>query len=315
MDIFIVAQQMIMLFAMICVGILLTRLNWITPEVSSKLSTITVYLFNPFLTIDSVIGQSIKSTGSLFWQNLALVFLFYIVLFVAGWIIIFLIHPEKSDADKYRMLTLFPNCGFMGIPVVSSLLGKQYVIYVAIYMLIYNVIIYTYGVHLVLHSCDAYAEGQNKKSMKSLAKTLLLNPGLISSAIALAIFFGDIRIPNVISSFCTYMGNPCIPVSMLLIGYSVATADFARIVKNVRMYFYIALRMLALPILCSLLVSLLPLDETMKRVFLILISMPAGSMTAIIAQEYGGDNKFMAGGIVLTTIASLITLPVVSIFF
>ena len=335
MDIIIVAQQMLMLSAMMAVGFIITKLEWINDDTSLRLSKLTSCIFNPLLVVNSVIGQDISKTGSLFWENLGLVFVFYLILFIAGWIINPIIRTPKTDAEKFRMLTLFPNCGFMGIPVIASLLGNEYVIYVAIYMLFYNVILYTYGISMVkasvskMHTTSSatfdactitasnintHNNGLSSTKRKSVLRTLLLNPGLISSVFALILFFCGITLPKTVNSFIGYMSAPCIPISMMLIGHSIAKADLVRIIKNLRLYLYIILRQIALPIACCFLVRLLPFDTENKMLFIILLSMPAGSMTAIITKEYGGDSEFISSGIVLTTITSLVTLPFVSLF-
>ncbi len=335
MDIIIVAQQMLMLSAMMAVGFIITKLGWINDDTSLRLSKLTSCIFNPLLVVNSVIGQDISKTGSLFWENLSLVFIFYLVLFIAGWIINPIIRTPKTDSEKFRMLTLFPNCGFMGIPVIASLLGNEYVIYVAIYMLFYNVILYTYGVHMVKSSVskkqalssstsdtdtsitsnnNTHNNGLSSTKRMSVLRTLIFNPGLISSVFALILFFCGVTLPQTVNSFIGYMSAPCIPISMMLIGNSIAKADLIKIIRNLRLYLYIILRQIVLPIACCFLVRLLPFDTEIKMLFIILLSMPAGSMTAIITKEYGGDSEFISSGIVLTTITSLVTLPFVSLF-
>ena len=152
MDIFVAAGQMLVLFAMMFTGYFLARRDWINDSLSSALSRLVVNIFNPFLMISSVFGQSLKQSGPLFWQNLVLVVIFYLLLFLAGFFIVFVLRPTSQMAPIYKLLTLLPNCGFMGIPIVSSLLGAQYIIYVAVYMLVFNLIIYTYGISLVRRS-------------------------------------------------------------------------------------------------------------------------------------------------------------------
>ncbi len=313
MDLLLVAQQMLILFAMMLVGYVIFKLHLVTEEVTSKLSSLVVMIFNPFLTLSSVFGRSISSTGNAFWENLVLVGLFYIILFIAGFIVLWILRPDSTESPIFRLLTLLPNCGFMGIPVVSSLLGKEYVIYVAIYMLFYNIILYTYGIYLVRRSAPAgsgYALGGRKT-----LRAILCNPGVLSAAIALILFFGDITPPTGIQTFCTYMGNPCVPLSMMLIGCSLAASPITSMLKNIRMYGFILIKMLILPILCSFITALLPFDNDILTLFLIMLSMPAGSMVVMVTEEYKGNTQCATNGVVLSTLASIITIPIVSLFF
>ena len=313
MNLLLVAQQMLILFGMMATGYLLWRIGWIDQNTSSRLSGLVVNIFNPFLTISSVLGKSLVSTGVVFWENLFLVILFYVILAAGGFLVLLLIRPDSTEAPIYRMLTLLPNCGFMGIPVVSSLLGREYIIYVAIYMLVYNIIIYTYGIHLVRKS-NPSSQASKKESLWKKIQLIGLNPGVISALLALVLFFTGVPVPEGIQLFCNYMGNPCIPLSMMLTGCSVAAANIPELLKDYRRYGFLFIKMLFIPIVCSFLIRFFPFDGTILKLFIIMLSMPAGSLVVLITQEYGGKTDCAAAGVVLSTVVSLVTIPVVTLF-
>ena len=314
MDLFLVARQMLVLFGMMLIGFLIFHLHWLEQDTVSRLSRLVVNIFNPFLTISSVFGKSYAATGSLFWENLLLVGIFYGILFVAGILLVVLIRPEKADSPIYRLMTLLPNCGFMGIPVVSALLGKQYIIYVAIYMLAYNIIIYTYGIHLVTKEKKCREKETRPRDFLRKLRPIFLNSGVIASVIALILFFGDFTVPESVESFCNYMGNPCIPLSMMLIGCSLAAANIPAMLKNIRLYGFLLLKMLLVPISCTLLIRHLPFDPAILKLFILMLSMPAGSMVVLVTEEYGGRTECAASGVALSTLVSIITIPIVSLF-
>ena len=106
MDIFVAAGQMLVLFAMMFTGYFLARRDWINDSLSSALSRLVVNIFNPFLMISSVFGQSLKQSGPLFWENLVLVGIFYLLLFLAGFFIVFVLRPTSQTAPIYKLLTL-----------------------------------------------------------------------------------------------------------------------------------------------------------------------------------------------------------------
>lgn len=314
MDFFIVARQMLILFGMMLTGTLIFRINKIGQDTVSKLSGLVVTIFNPFLTISSVFGKSYASTGNLFWENLLLVVIFYGILFVAGLVLVIIIRPSRSDSPIYRLMTLLPNCGFMGIPIVSSLLGREYIIYVAIYMLAYNIIIYTYGIFLVKKSRQEDKKTREKTSLVKQLRPLFLNSGVIASLLALLFFFGGFPVPEGVKDFCSYMGNPCIPLSMMLIGCSLAAANFSAMLKNIRLYGFLLLKMLVVPISCTLLIRNLPFDPAILTLFILMLAMPAGSMVVLVTEEYGGRTECAASGVALSTLFSIVSIPVVSAF-
>lgn len=311
MDVFLVTKQMMILFSMIAIGYMVYRLNGLGEDSASRLSGLVVNIFNPFLMISSVFGKSFSSTGNLFWENLILVGIFYLILFLAGFLLVALLRPDSAESPVYRLLTLLPNCGFMGIPVVSSLLGTQYIIYVAVYMLAYNIILYTYGIYLVRKGNPGNVP---PTTFFQKIRPIIFNPGVIASVIALFIFFSGIPVADGVQSFCCYMGNPCIPLSMLLIGCSLASSNILSMLKKVKIYGFLLFKMLMIPIACTFLARLLPFDNMILKLFLLMLSMPAGSMVVLVAEKYGGKEDCAAGGVVLSTLASIITIPVVSIF-
>lgn len=313
MNLLLVTEQMLILFGMMAAGFLLWRIKWIDQNTFSRLSSLVVNIFNPFLTIYSVFGKSLATTGKVFWENLFLVGLFYVILTAAGFLIVFVIRPDSAEAPVYRMLTLLPNCGFMGIPVVSSLLGTDYVIYVAIYMLVYNIIMYTYGIHLVRKSNPHSAQDKNIPLWHKV-RPIVLNPGFLSAVLALVLFFTGIPVPEGIQQFCGYMGNPCVPLSMMLIGCSVASANIGELTKDLRRYGFLFIKMLLVPIAFTFFIRLLPFDDMILKLFIIMLSMPAGSMVVLITQEYGGKTDCAAAGVVSSTIVSLLTIPIVTLF-
>lgn len=315
MNIFLVAQQMLILFSLMAAGYLLRKIRWIDEAGASRLSFLVVNVFNPFLVISSVFGKTLSSSGTVFWENLILIFLFYLILLVAGFVFVVAVRADASEAAVYRMLTLLPNCGFMGIPVVASLLGTEYVIYVAVYMLAYNIILYTYGIQLVRKGKPtAPGEILQKSSFSESLRSIFLNFGVVSSLAALLLFFLGIPVPDGIQTFCDYMGSPCIPLSMMLIGSSVAGANLPSLLKGWRVYAFVFVKLLVIPILCTFLIRILPFDATILKLFVILLSMPAGSMVVLVTQEYDGNLPCATGGVILSTLASIITIPVVTLF-
>ncbi len=315
MDIFVVAQQMLILFAMMAIGFFLYKIKWINDENYSFLSRLVVTIFNPLLMIHGIFGKSLAETGHVFWENLLMVFLCYTILFVAGFLLVTLLRPAKDERAVYRLMVLLPNCGFMGIPLVSSLLGQDYLIYVTIYMLTYNIIIYTYGIYLIRKSArESSGQEISRPTLWETFRPVLLNSGVITSVIALILFFGDVPVHDSIRTLCGYLGNPCIPLSMILIGASLAANDLPKLIKNVRMYGFILWKMLLVPISCCFLIRILPFDDMICKLFIIMLSLPAGSLVVLVTEQNRGNKACASCGVALSTLASILTIPVVALF-
>lgn len=321
MNIFTVFQQMLILFSIMAIGIWGRKKNYISKTTSTQLSFLVINVFNPVLTIYSVLGQSLVSTGSMFYQNLVLIGFFYLILFIAGILFNLIIKPAKNEKSIYRMLMLFPNIGFMGIPVVSALLGSEYIIYVAIYMLVYNLLFYTIGISLAKKSAKKedipYTEQKKSRTKNNKWKNfqqLFFNPGIISSVIALIVFFFQIPVPDSICSLLNYLGMPCVPLSMILIGCSVADCNLKTILQNKYAYLYTIFKTLILPISFAFLSRCIPFDKNILTLFIIMASMPAGTLVALAVEQYNSESSCATDCIIFSTLALLFTLPIVSLF-
>ena len=314
MNVQIILSQMLMLFAMMLIGYFLWKKQWLDEPANQKLSKIVVNIFNPMLVVYGVLGKSSGKDMGLVAQNLFLMLLFYLLLIVFGILFVWILRPKKSEGYVYWMMTIFPNVGFMGIPVISSIFGMESVIYIAFYMLGYNLLLYTLGIVLA-RKAAADREGRQMQEIKQGGQwKRIFNVGVLASITAILIFMFQISVPAPVVTFFDYMGNATIPLSMILIGVSIAKADMKNIFTNVKMYFYTGIRMILFPILVISLMKGMSFDPVVFGVFALELAMPVGSIITLIAKENGADETCSTNGIVLSTLVSILTIPIVCMF-
>ena len=288
--------------------------QWLDEPANQKLSKIVVNIFNPMLVVYGVLGKSSGKDMGLVVQNLFLMLLFYLLLIVFGILFVWILRPKKSEGYVYWMMTIFPNVGFMGIPVISSIFGMESVIYIAFYMLGYNLLLYTLGIVLA-RKAAADREGRQMQEIKQGGQwKRIFNVGVLASITAILIFMFQISVPAPVVTFFDYMGNATIPLSMILIGVSIAKADMKNIFTNVKMYFYTGIRMILFPILVISLMKGMSFDPVVFGVFALELAMPVGSIITLIAKENGADETCSTNGIVLSTLVSILTIPIVCMF-
>lgn len=305
----IVLQQMLVLFSMMAIGAFLWKKNWIDAKGQKALSKMVVNIFNPLLLIYSISGYDFEKSTMNVGQNMIFVMIYFVMLFLTGIVVTFLLRLKKPQKNFYQMMMLFSNIGFVGIPIVTALLGREYVLYIAFYTLVYNVLLYTYGIYLAIKS--NVDEGGTSVSFPIKR---IVNPGVVGCLVSILIFLCRIEIPAPVETFLDYMGNTCIPLSMILIGISVAQMEFSKLFSNVKMYVFLAIKMLAIPICAALICRQLPVDAGVYKVFVIECAVPIGSIITLIAQEYGAEDDSATIGIVLSTLLSVVTIPIVAIF-
>lgn len=315
MDIGIIFGQMLVLLAMMLIGVFVYKKNWIGAQGEGNISKLVVNVLNPFLVVSGVLGDTDAISRDKIVGNLQLVILYYVIAIVFGVLLAWLLHPPKHLRSIYTLMATFSNLGFMGIPVARSLYGSEGVVYVSFYILIYNVIVYTYGMSLARRAARE-KNGLDTAGGSDIATSLkrIVNPGVVAALLALVIFAAGIKIPAPVVSLCNYMGDATIPLSMMMIGVSIAKADLCSYIKDVRMYLFIVLRMVALPIFIALAMKNLGFDAVVFGVFIIELAMPIGSIIGLFAKECGADDAYCMKGTVLSTLASIFTIPIVGLF-
>lgn len=314
MDIGIIFGQMLVLMAMMLTGAFVYKKKWLGEEGSANISKLVVNVFNPLLVIGGVLGDTDAISHDKIVGNLQLVVLYYVIAIIFGILLAWVLHPPKNLKSIYVLMATFSNLGFMGIPVAKSLYGSEGVVYVSFYILLYNVIVYTYGMSLARRAA-LEKNGRDSAEKVSLVVSLkrMINPGVVAALLALIIFAAGIKVPAPVVSLCEYMGDTTIPLSMM-IGVSIAKSDLKSYLKDVRMYVFILLRMVAVPIAVALLMRNMGFDSVVLGVFIVELAMPIGSVIGLFAKECGADDAYCMKGTVLSTLASIITIPLVGMF-
>ena len=220
-------------------------------------------------------------------------------IFIAAGMILSPFFDKAPDQRKiFQMMFVFSNLGFIGIPVVGSILGTQYVVYVTEFLLLYTIVFYTYGVALM----------DGKFSLSSLKA--MVNPGLISGLAAVLIIVLNIPLPGFLMTAVTYLGNVTSPMALVAVGFALAHTDPKRIFCQPKLYVFSAVKLLALPLLMLPLVRLATDDAALLSVCMVMFGMPIGNMPLILGNQKGIDGSTCSAAIILTTILCVFTIPV-----
>lgn len=204
------------------------------------------------------------------------------------------------------MMTVFSNIAFMGFPVIAALYGNGALLYAALFTIPYNVLIYTYGI-------AALQTGEKKGSFKeSVSLGRILNVGVIACVLTMVIYLCSIPVPAFIKSTITNLSNLTAPLSMMVIGASLATIDLKKLFTDARLLLFSFFKLLVIPIIGMLIIRQFVESEVICGVCMVMLATPVGSMTAMLAQQYDGDYEMASRGVMLTTVLSVVTMPLVS---
>ncbi len=314
MSITVVLQQMVIIFILIGIGIILYRRKMLSEEGSKQISGLIINVTNPALLICSALDDGPKASLS----DLGIAFATYAAIFAiligAGFLLPYILRVPKSLHYAYQMLTVFGNVGFIGIPLASAVLGSESLIFVSIFNLLFNLLIYTFGISLLQRAAarqgttlpaDQFTSGRLKK---------LVNAGTISALLTIIFYLADFNIPTIISSSLTYAGRTTTFLSMLVLGVSVAQMAPKDIFTHPKLYAFTIIRQIMLPIGFTLLLNLFIKEALIVNTAALMLSVPAGNMPLMLSKQLHIDESTISQGIILTTVLSLITIPIVTLF-
>lgn len=306
---------MMIIFILIMAGATLFRKSMLSADSSKQISGLITNLCNPALLICSAFTDEPKASTSQLLTGALIVVLSYAILILCSYLIPYVLRVPREEHFAYHLITIYGNVGFIGIPLASAVLGASSLIYVSLNNLAYNILIYTQGIATIKKA----AQQQEKQTEGSFSRLLtgfkkFINVGTISALLTIVLYISDIKLPVLFSDTLDYIGRSTTFLSMLVLGVSVAQMPIKEIFSDGKLYFHVALRMILLPIACSFLFGLITDNALIISTTTLMLAVPAGNMPLIFSQKYGLESQTISRGIILSTLLSLLTIPIVSLF-
>lgn len=290
-------QQMLILFFVMILGFIMARKKIIDKHVSKSLSWITVNVANPALIISGSQGNSVEGRELIF--VLALAFGLFFVMIIFAELIIPLFRLQKDDSGIYKVLLIFSNMGFMGFPIISAVYGNKGLLYAAVFLLPFNILIYTYGI---------FCMSQQKISLVNKLKNLF-NIGLVAGLISLVLAIENISLPNIVCQIIDLLSGLIAPLSMMVIGASFTDISIKKLFCDIKMIILTIIKLILIPLVGIFIIRLITNNALLQGVCFIVLAVPSGSMVAMLAQQYDSNYLTASKGVAITTIFSVITMP------
>lgn len=291
-----VGQQVLILFILIGVGFIFGKTKVFSDNGIKSLTDLVLYIVCPSVVIDAF-NREFDYT---LLKNLLITVGFSVVAHLIPIILSYIFIHEKDKARQrvLRFGSVFSNCGFMSLPLQQALLGDDGVFYGAVFVAVFNLLCWTYG--LITMSGD----------IKQLSpKKIAINPGIIGVVIGMAIFFSGISLPQVISKPINYFAALNTPLPMFIIGYHFSKSNIVSTLKDRALYMALFIRLILSPVLLTALMYFTKTDSTIFIACTIAAAAPTAAITTMFSSKYGGDTDLSVNLVSLGTLLSLITIP------
>jgi len=295
------------LFVIVIVGYMAGKLGYMGGEFDRKLSSLVINWTCPALILSSAMTGDLPDRRFIL-PLLAISVVTYLVLTgVAFWLPRFLTR-RKDDEGVVGFAMMFGNVGFMGYPVVASIFGHEAVFYAAVLNVVNTFAVFTVGTILVTGKGEVEGPRFQKKVLYS---TPMLSAYLTMLIVALEID----NIPACISQPLTMIGDITVPAALLIIGSSMSQLPLRALMGNATVYITTVMRLVVVPVAMYFLCLLLGFDPYVVNINTVVIAMPVATYGTILCLKYNRDTSLMAEVTFITTLLSMITIPLLVMMF
>lgn len=303
--------QVVTMFLLAAVGFVMFRTGKISQEGSKALGNILIFLSLPCVIINSfLVERTQEAVTGLLVSTLAAAILIALSVFVSRLLL------GRNAIDNFA--SSFSNPGFFGAPLIIASIGEQGVFFIAAFIAFLNLMQWTYGVFL-LETSDEHgllpAKGASRSGgmkVSALAMRLVKAPFMVAILIGLVLFLTAAPLPGVLKKCVSSIAGLNTPLAMFTIGIYMAQTDILKMFTRKRLYWVASVRMVIIPLLSLALLSLLPGSMgNLKLAMLIAAACPVGSNVAVYAQLHNRDYPYAVETVVISTLLSIITLPLI----
>lgn len=300
-------EVMITLFVIVVVGYAAGKLGYMGGDFDRKLSSLVINWTCPALILSSSMTGDLPDRQYIL-PLLGISVLTYVVLTALAWGFSRLLTKRIEHRGILSFAMVFGNVGFMGYPVVASIFGHQAVFYAAVLNVVNTFAVFTIGTMMITGGEGSDRERFNKKVLYS---TPMLSAYLSMLIVALGIDY----IPGYVSQPLTMIGNITVPAALLIIGSSMSQLPLRALLGTPIVYATTLLRLAVLPLGVHFLCRALGFDPFVTNINTVVIAMPVATYGTILCLKYGRDTTLIAELTFITTLLSMLTIPLLVILF
>ena len=298
---------MLTLFAIVVVGYVAGKLGYMGGTFDKRLSKLVVDITCPALILSSAMTGQLPDRR-LILPLLAISVVTYALLTAVAWVLPRYMTRRKEWEGAVGFAVMFGNVGFMGYPVVASVFGYEAVFYAAVLNVVNTFAVFTVGTMLIT--------GNGKVDGPRFQKKVLYSTPMLSAYLTMLIVALEIdNVPAFVSQPLTMIGNITVPAALLIIGSSMSQLPLRALMGNKTVYVTTFLRLGAVPVSMYFLCSLLGFDAYVVNINTVVIAMPVATYGTILCLRHNRDTTLMSEVTFITTVLSMITIPLLVMLF
>jgi len=295
------------LFALVVVGYIAGKLGYLGGDFDRQLSRLVINITCPALILSSAMNGTLPDRRYIL-PLLGISAITYLILTGVALLLPRYMTTKQEDEGTVGFALMFGNVGFMGYPVVASIFGHQAVFYAAVLNVVNTFAVFTVGTILIT--------GKNEVEGHRFQKKVLYSTPMLAAYLTMLIVALEIEnIPTVISQPLTMLGNITVPAALLIIGSSMSQLSLRMMLGNRTVYLTTFMRLLVVPLSMFYLCRAIGFSEAVVHINTVVIAMPVATYGTILCLRHEKDATLMTEVTFITTLFSMLTIPLLVMFF
>lgn len=291
-------EMLVLLFAIV-LGYGANRMGIMGGEMDQKVSKLLLTFTLPSMILAAVVtGDALPGLAEVL-SILKVALVFYLLEGVFMLAVPRFLGGTPAQKGVWRYALMFPNVGFIGYPVAVALFGQEALFYAVVLALPFNLMSFALGPLLLA--------GAKRFKLRQV-----FSPCVVASLLALLLALSGLRPPALVGEMLDFVGGITVPLSLLLVGSLLAGLPAGQVFASPKLWILSVLRLLVMPAVLCLLLRRLDIGYMVLGVAVTQMAMPVAVNGSMLSMEYGGDTQCMAQATFLSTLASIITIPVVA---
>lgn len=317
MDFLPIFTKMIELFAIIIIGFIANKFGILKQSSKQALTKIVLNITLPCTILSSVMNSNNLPSLDKIGFLLLIAFLTYVLYFVIAKLTTFLFRIKGEKKGIIEFALIFSNVGFIGYPVTEAIFGADAIFYTCVFNIPFNVLCYSIGVALINPNRDKKTDNtnswQDKKSLYLKKIKSLLTPAFVASVMALIMAAFTATGPKILGNVTEMVGAMTTPSALMIIGSTLADMPLKSTFTDIKAYAVSLVSVIITPLIAYFVFLPMCSNDAMLLGEAVVISgMPVATSGTMLCVDYGVDEKFMAQLTFITTVLSVVSIPLIA---
>ena len=301
----VIFQNIAVIFALVGLGFVANRTNMLPHSISPNLTKLLLTVNLPAFILCSITDNTLTSeTLSEIKQIMIIMLIFYVLGTAVTLLMVKFLRFPRRNRGLYAAMLLYTNSGFMGIPIASAVFGSHGLFVMVFENIFMTLFLYSAGVMMICMGNERKLDG------KSILKSFF-NYCMLASVLGIVMLFAGLSFPAPVSEFLNLVGQMTVPLSMMLVGMQLGASSIVTLLKKVDLLVFTVVKSTALPALVYLCLSFTDVAPMVKTITVLVAALPSAAIIAPLSERYGADARLAAGGVSLSTLFSMLSIPIV----